>query len=136
MGAGIIVLVDEPTELVNQMSVAEKKARSHICIDPRPLNEALKHEHYRLSTLEDVHVELTKAEVFSVWDLKSGYLHCELDHASSLLTPFTAPFRRHQWLCLPFGLRSAVKSSENGYIMPWKVLENSTAFLKMMIIWG
>ena len=136
MGAGIIVLVDEPTELVNQMSVAEKKARSHICIDPRPLNEALKHEHYRLSTLEDVHVELTKAEVFSVWDLKSGYLQCELDHASSLLTPFTAHFRRHQWLCLPFGLRSAVKSSENGYIMPWKVLENSTAFLKMMIIWG
>ena len=34
MGVGIIVPVDEPIDPVNQMSVAEKKARSHICIDP------------------------------------------------------------------------------------------------------
>lgn len=32
--------------------------------------------------------ELTKAKVSCVCDLKSGYLHCELDHASSLLTAF------------------------------------------------
>ena len=36
--AGIIVAVDEPTDWVSQMSVAEKKTGIRICIDPRPLN--------------------------------------------------------------------------------------------------
>jgi len=46
--AGIIVPVDEPTDWVSQMSVAEKKSGIRICIDPRLLNEALKREHYKL----------------------------------------------------------------------------------------
>lgn len=81
MDVGIIVPVDKPTVWVSQMSVAEKKVRIRICIDPRPLHEALKHEHYKFPTLEDVLPELTSAEVFSVCHLKSGYLHYELDHA-------------------------------------------------------
>ena len=65
------------------------------CLLPkRSLDEALKREHYKLPTLEDVLPELTTAKVFSVCDLKSGYLHCELDHASSLLTTFATPFGR------------------------------------------
>ena len=83
------------------MSVAEKKW-IRICIDQRPLNEALKREHYKLPTLEDVPSELSKAKVFSICDLKSGYLHGELDHSSSLLATFATPFGRYRWLRLPF----------------------------------
>ena len=43
------------------MSVAEKKAGIRICIDPRPLNEVLKREHYKLPVLDDVLPELTSA---------------------------------------------------------------------------
>ena len=57
----IIVAVDEPTDWVSQMSVAEKKSGVRICIDPRPLNEVLKREHYKLPVLEDVLPELTSA---------------------------------------------------------------------------
>ena len=84
----IIVPIDEPTDSVSQMSVAEKKAGIHICIDSRPLNEVLNREHYKLPVLDDVLPELTSACKFSVCDLKSGYLHCELDHESTLLTTF------------------------------------------------
>jgi len=42
----IIVPIDEPTDWVSQMSVAEKKSGIRIYIDPRPLNEVLKCEHY------------------------------------------------------------------------------------------
>ena len=41
---GMIVPVDEPTDWVSQMSVAEKNSGIRICIDPRPLNKALKRE--------------------------------------------------------------------------------------------
>jgi len=49
----IIVPIDEPTDWVSQMSVAEKKAGIRICIDPRPINEVLKREHYKLPVLDD-----------------------------------------------------------------------------------
>ncbi|KAL9978632.1 hypothetical protein ACROYT_G016169 [Oculina patagonica] len=42
----IFVPVDEPTDWVSQMSVAEKKSGIRIRIDPRPLNEVLKHEEH------------------------------------------------------------------------------------------
>ena len=85
---GMIVPVDEPTDWVSQMSVTEKKFGIRICIDPRPLNKALKREHYKLPVLEDILPELSQACKFSICDLKAGYLHCELDHPSSLLTTF------------------------------------------------
>ena len=97
----IIVPVDEPTDWVSQMSVTEKKSGTRICIDPRPLNEVLRREHYKLPVLPG----LTSACKFSVCDLKSGYLHCELDYEPSLLTTLATPFGRFRWLCLPFGLK-------------------------------
>ena len=84
----LVVPVDKPPDWVSQMSVAEKKSGIRICIDPRPLNKALKREHYKLPVLEDILPELSQACKFSICDLKAGYLHCELDHPSSLLTTF------------------------------------------------
>lgn len=106
------------------MSVAEKKSEILICIDHRPLNEALKREHYKLPTLEDVPPELSKAKVFSVCDLKSGYLHCELDHSSSFLATFATPFGRYGWLRLPFVLKVSMqwdlpKTATSGSWRPW-----------------
>ena len=43
-----IVPIDEPTDWVSQMSVAEKKEGIRISIDPKPLSEVLKREHYKL----------------------------------------------------------------------------------------
>ena len=94
---GMIVPVDEPTDWVSQMSVAEKKSGVRICIDPRPLNKDLTREHYKLPVLEDILPEISQASKFSVCDLKAGYLHCELDHPSSLLTTFATPFGRYRW---------------------------------------
>ena len=62
--------VDHPTDWVNQMSVTKKKSGDiRICIDPRPLNIALKHEHFMLPVLDDVLPKLSGTKVFSVCDL-------------------------------------------------------------------
>ena len=96
----VIAPIDEPTPWVSSLAVAVKKSGAlRICIDPRPLNTALKRERYQLPVLEDILPELSKAKVFSAVDLKSGYWHCVLVPESSVLTTFATfatPLRKVQ----------------------------------------
>jgi hypothetical protein len=102
----VIVKVDKPTDWVSAIVIVNKKNTDEIrlCIDPKPLNKALKREHYKQETLEDILPELNGARVFSTLDLKSAFWHCELDYDSSMLTTFGTPFGRFRWKRLPFGL--------------------------------
>ena len=71
---GILAPVTEPTNWVSQMAVVRKPSgKLKICIDPQPLNEALKREQYRLPTLEDVLPTLSNAKVFSKFDVKEAF---------------------------------------------------------------
>ena len=101
----VIAKVDEPTPWVSSVVVATKKNGAlRVCIDPKPLNEALKRERYQLPVIDDLLPELSKAKVFSTVDFRSGYWHCILDQESSLLTTFSTPHGRYRWRRLPFGL--------------------------------
>ena len=52
---GVIAPVDKPTPWVSSVVVATKTSGAlRICIDPRPLNAALKRERYQLPILEDL----------------------------------------------------------------------------------
>ena len=103
---GVLVPVTEPTEWVSQMAVVHKpNGKLRICIDPQPLNAALKREHYRLPVLDDVLPELKDAKIFSKLDVKEAYWHVRLDEASSKLTTMITPFGRYMWKRLPFGLK-------------------------------
>ena len=56
----IITHVDEPTEWVSQFVVAMKKSGSlRICIDPKPLNAALKRERYQIPVIDDLLLDVT-----------------------------------------------------------------------------
>ena len=73
---GVIVKVTQPTDWVNQRTVAKKRSGAvRICIDPRPLNLALKREHYKLPVLDDILSKLVNSRKFAVCDLQLGYLH-------------------------------------------------------------
>lgn len=77
---GILKVVDEPTDWVSQMTIVEKpNGELRICIDPRPLNSALKKEHYKLQTFDDVQPNLNNSKVFTKLDLKEAFWHIELD---------------------------------------------------------
>ena len=100
----ILAKVEEPTSWCSRMVVATRKSgKLRICIDPRPLNKALKRERYPLPTLDDVIPKLSKSKVFSKLDLSNAYWHVHLDEESSLLTTFQTPFGRYRWRRLPFG---------------------------------
>ena len=80
-----------------------------LCIDPQPLNKALKRSHYPLHVLDDILPNLSNAKVFSVCDVQNGFWHFKLDEDSSRLTTFNTPFGRYRWTRLPFGVAPALE---------------------------
>ncbi len=102
---GIIEKVHGPTDWVSSLvNVVKPSGKLRVCIDPLHLNKALKRVHYPLTTIEDVLPELSNVKVFSRADCKEGFLQCELDEESSLLTTFQTPWGRYKYRRLPFGL--------------------------------
>ena len=105
---GIIAPVVEPTPWVSSLVVVGKPDGTlRICLDPKDLNKAIMRENYPLPTVEEVATRLSGAKVFSIFDVKQGFWHVELDLVSSLLTTFNTPFGRFRWCRMPFGISSA-----------------------------
>lgn len=101
----IISPVDGPTDWVNNLQVVEKpNGRLRVCIDPRPLNECIKREHFTIPTIEDLVSGMVGHKIFSSLDLKSGFWQLELDEESSLLTTCMTPWGRFKFNRVPFGI--------------------------------
>ena len=88
---GIIAAVSEPTEWISSFCCSGIETQWQVCLEPKPLNKALKRNHYPLPTTDDLLVELSRAHVFAVADVKNGFWHVPLDDESSKLTmgPFS-----------------------------------------------
>ena len=106
---GILIPVDVPTDWISSMVVVKKSnGKIRLCIDPKPLNQALKrNQYYPLPVIDDLLPRLVNAKVFSVVDAKNGFWHVQLDSESSLLTTFGTPWGRFRWTRLPFGISPA-----------------------------
>ena len=97
----VMAKVDQPIDWVSRMVVGSKKSGDiRICIDPQALNKDLKREMHPLPVIDDVLPSLSKARVFSKFDLKNGYWHCVLDEPSSYLTTFQTPLGTPLLICL------------------------------------
>ncbi|XP_055590629.1 uncharacterized protein K02A2.6-like [Uranotaenia lowii] len=107
---GIIVKVNRHTEWVSNLVIVQRGGPDsgvRICLDPVPLNKALKRPNLQFVTLDEILPELGKAKVFSTVDARKGFWHVMLDEASSKLTTFWTPFGRYRWTRLPFGIAPA-----------------------------
>ncbi len=105
---GILEPVDTPTDWVSSMVVVLKSnGKIRLFIDPKPLNQALKRNHYPPPVIDDLLPELSKAKVFSVIDAKNGFWHIQLDTESSFLTTFGTLLGRYRWTRMPFGISPA-----------------------------
>ena len=76
--------------------VKKPNGNIRVCLDPKDLNKVLKRSHYPMPTIDDILPELSRAKVFSVFDVKTGFWHVELDEKSSKLTCFNTPFGRYR----------------------------------------
>ena len=57
--------------------------------------------------IDDLLLELSRAQVFAVADVKNGFWHVNLDDESSKLTTFATFWGYFRWLRMPFGISPA-----------------------------
>ena len=106
--------VQKPTDWVNGLVLVEKlNGKLRICLDPRPLNKAIKREHIHLPTAEEIFSQMPGASYFSKLDASSGYCKIKLDEQSSNLFTFGTPSGRYRFKRLPYGIHCASFSERN-----------------------
>ena len=135
---GVIAQVDEPTEWISNTTAVWKaeKGQVRICLDPRDLNKAIKRNHYRMPTLDDVLPQLKQAKVFSLLDAKDGFLQVKLSQESSYYTTFWGPKARYRWLRMPFGISSAPEEFQRRLEAALHGLEGVTTVADDVLVFG
>lgn len=134
---GIICEITEPTEWINNLQVVEKSnGKIRLCLDPRPLNECIRREHFIIPTLETLTSNLAGKSVFSVLDLTSGFWHLELEPESAKLTTFMTPFGRYFWKRLPFGLSCAPEMFQRKMVEIFGDISGVTVYFDDVLISG
>ena len=109
---GVLKAVHESTLWINSFVPVEGKdklgnLKLRICLGPTNVNKAIVREPYHFKTPEDIALLLADAYIMSVCDCKKGYLHKQLDVASSFLTTFNTDLGRFRYTVMPFGVTAA-----------------------------
>ena len=91
----IVEPVREPMEWVNPLIIVEKpNGKSRICLGPKHLNQAIRCQHHKLPTAEELFSKMHNAKLFTKLDARSGYRQIRVDEESSKLLAFSTPFGR------------------------------------------
>ncbi|CAH2226702.1 jg3211, partial [Pararge aegeria aegeria] len=134
---GIIRKVSHPTPWVNAIVLPAKKDGSvRVCLDPRPLNRAIRRAHYPLPTLTEIATALRGAKYFSKLDARSGFWMVQLDDQSADLCTFGTPFGRYQFLRLPYGVSCASEVFHAKIRQILEDLEGVESFIDDIIVYG
>ena len=105
---GVIEKVEKSTDWVNGLVVVTKpNGKLRVCLDPRPLNLAIKRHHYRLPTAEEIISQMNGARFFTKLDASNGYWQIPVDSESSDLLTFATTFGRYKFTRMPYGIHSA-----------------------------
>ncbi|XP_062610112.1 uncharacterized protein LOC134271904 [Saccostrea cucullata] len=114
----------------------KKNGALTVCLDPRDLNKAIKREHFKLPSREEVMSKFKDAKYFSKPDASSGFWQMKLDKQSSMYTCFNTPFGRYRFLRLPFGISSAPEVYHKAVHMILEHLKGTSSFMDDIIVWG
>ena len=133
----IIETITESTDWVSQLVIVEKPNRKlRVCLDPRDLNKAIKRQHYKLPTVEELFAEMAGAKYFTKLDASSGYWQIKVDEESSILLTFATPFGRYRFKRLPFGIHSASEIFQQTIAEIIETCEGARNSQDDIIIWG
>lgn len=134
---GVIRKVSHPTPWVNALVIAAKKDNGlRICLDPRPLNNAIQRAHFQLPTITDLSTRLRGSCFFSVLDANSGFWMIQIDDESADLCTFSTPFGRYQFTRLPYGINCASEVFHGKMRQLLEDLEGVDSFVDDIIVWG
>ena len=133
----IIEQVEKLTDWVNALVMVSKpNGDLRICLDPRHLNKAIKRQHYRLPTVEEIISEMAGACYFSKLDASSGFWQVKVHDESADLLTFGTRFGRYLFKRLSFGIDSA---SEVFQVEVASIIANLTGCINSqddITVWG
>ena len=89
------------------MVVEKRNGSLRICLDQGDLNKAIKRQHYKLPTTEDILLQMAEANFFTKLDASNAYWQIPLDEESSKLLTFNTLIGRYRFLRMPFGIYSS-----------------------------
>ena len=99
----VITKIEEPTDWVNSLHLVYKQDRSlRVCLDPRNVYKAIRREHFKLPTREEIMAKMSGGKYFSKIDCTRGFWQLKLDEDSSKLCTFNTSFGGYRYLCLEF----------------------------------
>ena len=78
-----------------------------LVIDYRALNKVTRKFTSSMPKVEDIFSKLNRATYFTMLDLCTGYHHIPLDKPSIPKMAFNSPFRKYEYIKVPFGLAQA-----------------------------
>ena len=79
----VIEPVNEHSDWVNSIVITSKKNGDvRICLDPRPLNKAIRRQHHLMPLFHDIIFNLAGAKYFTILDAKCVYWQVPLDSES------------------------------------------------------
>ena len=62
--SGVLCKVDQPNDWVNNLVVVEKANGSlRLCLDPKDVNKAIKREHHKIPTIQEISSELNNSSI-------------------------------------------------------------------------
>lgn len=132
---GIIAKVEGPTDWVNSMTVVKKPSGDiRICLDPRDLNNAIRREHFKLPTFEEVTARLSEATIFSTLDAKHSFWQVKLKETD--LCTFNTIYGRFRFLRLPFGICFASEVFHKKLYEHLDDLEGVIQFIDDILVFG
>ncbi|XP_023806683.1 uncharacterized protein K02A2.6-like [Oryzias latipes] len=133
----VIKKIDEPTEWVSSLVVIQKKTGAlRTCLDPRDLNKAIRREHFKLPTREEIMAQFAGAKWFSKLDASSGFWQLRLYEESSKLCTFNTPEGRYRFLRLPYGIRSVPEVYHKTIHMIYEHIPGVETMMDDIIVWG
>ena len=95
-----------PAFYVNKNAEIERGV-PRLVINYKSLKEALQWIRYPIPNKADLLKRLYRANVFSKFDMKSGFWQIQIAEKDRYKTAFTVPFGQYEWNVMPFGLKNA-----------------------------
>ena len=94
----IIKKVDEPTDWVSCIVyVCKSNGKLCLCLDPKDLDKAIMHCHYKTPTMKELLHKLSGAKFFSKLDVKNGYWSVKLDTLKKTFLLLKAVLKVFNW---------------------------------------
>ncbi|XP_062707864.1 uncharacterized protein K02A2.6-like isoform X2 [Aedes albopictus] len=134
---GIIERVTQAPQWISGMSAVPKgKEDFRLVVNMRPPNKAIKREHFRMPSIDEMRIKLHGAKYFSKLDLSNAFYHIELNEESRELTTFLSENGMFRFTRLMFGVNCAPEIFQREMTRILKDVKNKIVFIDDILLFA